>query len=252
MTAIQIIRRLVEDEFKKVKKFKIVNKTKGKTDRENKEHAFPGYADLHRLGVGIISDDQGVELDEENEKKKNCTKGSPYHDNKGRFVNPDKEGGSWSVANKSGKTGCKKGKARRPSGRQEKFTKLPCGRLDVDNPNRKAKNLCKGGKVEEVSGWEDKYKVFVDGIIEGTVEEEEFNISDEHIVLPHDPYEQAKKQQELEVIIKKLQSQLQKNKSSKADCGLSFADAKQIIIGLKLAQKGSTPEQERVKSLEQS
>jgi len=128
-----------------------VDKKKSKSTRERKRQIFPGYEEIDKLSYGITEieededdiDDQ-EELEEKREKKKNCTPGNPYFDKKGRFTNPNKEGGSWSIANKSSKSGCKKGKARRPSGRQEKFTKLPCGRLDVDSPNKKAPNKCKG------------------------------------------------------------------------------------------------------------
>ena len=233
------IKDIVEQELKNFKRIK--DTSRDESDTERKRRIFQ-HDDLDKLARGIVEEDE--ELEEKKEKKKNCSKGNPYHDSKGRLSSPESSGGSWSVANKSSKSGCKRGKAKRPSGRQERFTKLPCGRLDVDSPNKKAKNKCKGGSVEEGTlkelrgpRWLQQYQLFCEGVM-ADKPEEEFKIDHEHIELPHDPYEQAKKQQELEVIIKKLKHML-KNKKGQ-DCPLSYQDGLKIVRNLELAQKGSS------------
>jgi hypothetical protein len=245
-------------------------KTKRAADRrmtpsERQEEIFVGITPLRQLSVGIAEDlllgaaededeltaadeidwfgDDHLEEDEEEieeakEKKKNCEKGNPYHDKDGRFVDPNKEGGSWSIANKSSKGGCKRGKARRPSGRQERWRELPCGLVDVDNPNVKAKNKCKGGVVTEGKMlWEQKYQSFV---------EEQDSIHDEKVDVPTDPYEFAKLQQKNQVIIRSLKKQvLQAKKNNLKNCPLSYNDALLVIRSLELASKGKTINSEK-------
>jgi len=113
---------------------------------QNMENSFSvdcTYGDVR----DVMKDHPKEGLDEKKGKKKNCTPGNPYKDKRGRFVNPDDEGGSWSIGNKSKKKDCKKGKARRPRGKKELFAKLPCGRLDVDSAKVKAKYKCKDGEL---------------------------------------------------------------------------------------------------------
>jgi hypothetical protein len=239
------LKQMVEEELLEALKYNTLKKVKkqGKfsdeTPSEKRERIFPGSDDSRKLAVGITeTEEEEEELEEKKEKKKNCSAGSPYHGKDGRFVNPDKEGGSWSVANKSNKTDCKKGKSRRPSGRQERFTKLPCGRKDVDNPNVKAKNLCKGNPKES-KNWEDRYSLFLEGVDNSDA----LAASKEHIILPEDPYEQAKVQQKLEVIIKKLKKQLAKaSKTKSTSCPLSVVDAMELINNLELSSKGKLKE----------
>jgi hypothetical protein len=88
-----------------------------------------------------------------NEKKKPvpyCEPGNPFHDENGRFTDPDEKKGSmssgyWSTTNKKG---CRKGKMKRNSAnRSTQIAVKPCGRIEADNPNKKAKHRCKDGKA---------------------------------------------------------------------------------------------------------
>jgi hypothetical protein len=251
------LQKMIEEELQSalksntLKKLKKVNKFRDETPSEKRERIFPGSDDARKLAMGITEtdeDDEGIdyhkieepeeELEEKKEKKKNCSAGNPYHNSKGEWASPEGTAGSWSIANKSKKTNCKKGKARRPSGKKERFTKLPCGRADVDTPNKKAKNLCKGNPKES-KNWEDSYNIFLEGIDNSDA----LAASKEHIILPDDPYEQAKVQQKLEVIIKKLKKQLMKaSKTKSKSCPLSVVDAMELINNLELSSKGKLKE----------
>ena len=105
---------------------------------------LPGVAPLDDDDL----DDDGEEVEEGKKKKdgkKWCGPGQPYHDEDGKWVDPDTAPGSSSLA-KSG-ADCKHGQAKRPSSnRTERFTKVKCG--------RGSKYRCKDGseKWEFVTG----------------------------------------------------------------------------------------------------
>jgi len=101
-------------------------------DREDQQ--LKGFEELfHELGY-----DEQVEIEEEKEKKKRaaCLAGNPYHDKKGKFVNPYKAPGSWSIAaddrnkRKAKSTNCDRGQMRRAnSNRSMTMVKTgACGR----------------------------------------------------------------------------------------------------------------------------
>jgi len=78
------------------------------------------------------------------EKKKNCQPGQPYHSAKtGRFVDPYDEAGSWSIGKgKSSGDNCNWGQASRKSAnKSQQFVKRKCG--------RDAKYRCRDGSVKE-------------------------------------------------------------------------------------------------------
>ncbi len=78
------------------------------------------------------------ELDED--KKKLCRRGNAWKDAFGRF-STKKNAKSWSV--RVGGKDCQHGQTRM---NPRRWTKIPCGRKDRDNPNVKADYKCKDGK----------------------------------------------------------------------------------------------------------
>ncbi|MBT5653873.1 MAG: hypothetical protein HOI80_00025 [Alphaproteobacteria bacterium] len=248
---IRNLKQIIEEELREALKANNLKRWDDETPSEKRERLFPGSDDGRKLAMGITETDEEdeeidyhtidepeEELEEKKEKKKNCSPGNPYHNSKGEWTSPEGTAGSWSIANKSKKSGCKKGKARRPSGKKERFVKLPCGRLQIDNPNKKAKNKCKGG-TNEGKSWEEKFNLFVEGVDKVDA----LAASSEHIILPQDPYEQSKKQQKLEALIKKLKRQLAKaSKSKSKNCPMSVVDAMEIINSLELSSKGKLKE----------
>lgn len=252
------LRDIIIDEINKVKvdpKWIKLKKDK-ESPRKRRDDLFDGHDELTQLAHGIYQENEEdeCELEEEKEKTPGCTSGNPHHDKKGRFVDPNKEGGSWSLANKSQKSGCQRGKARRPSGRKQLFQSIPCGRVDVDDPNVKAKQKCKdkkNKKIKEHRGWQESYKLFVESVEGHHVigEEEEFKASEEHVVVPSSSYEFSKEKQELESAIKRLKQKLElAKKDGGGDCPLSYNDALTIVRNLKISQKGSTADQEAAKA----
>jgi hypothetical protein len=207
------------------------------SDRDRKESLFPGWEIFKQASNGIMESEEELE-EEKKEKKKFCTKGAPYHGKDGRFVDPNKEPGSVSIGNKSKKTGCKKGKAKRPAAnRGEQWTSIPCGRADVDSPNKKAKHKCKGG-LNEDDGWEGKYKEFVAETEYHSLGKE----SDEAVKVDLDSkYRIAKEFQEKQFLIKRLKLKIKEMEKTKAkSCPLSYASVLNIVRNLELAQKGSS------------
>ncbi len=84
---------------------------------------------------------------EKKQPKKQCNDGSPYHGDDGRFVNPDKEKGSYSMRKPTADSpdDCTWGKASRKSAnRSRQAVRQPCG--------RGAKHRCKDGTPK----WEAK------------------------------------------------------------------------------------------------
>lgn len=81
---------------------------------------------------------ENYELDED--KKKLCRKGNAWKDSLGRF-STKKNAKSWSV--RVGGKDCQHGQTRM---NPRRWTKIPCGRKDRDNPNVKADYKCKDGK----------------------------------------------------------------------------------------------------------
>ena len=120
---------------------------------------LPGYDSIKTLSKGIVEAKKPV--------KKNCRAYNPYHaGDDGKFVDPDKEKGSYSMA--SPDTGspknCTWGKAsRKSSNRSRQAVKQPCGRA--------GKYRCKDGseKWEESILSEDEVTMdtaYVRGIIQ--------------------------------------------------------------------------------------
>jgi hypothetical protein len=207
------------------------------SDRDRKEFLFPGWEVFKQTSNGIMESEEELE-EEKKEKKKFCVAGAPYHGKDGRFVDPNKEAGSVSSGNKSKKTGCNRGKAKRPAAnRGEQWTKKECGREDVDSPNKKAKYKCKGG-LSENEGWEEKYKEFV-----AEAESDELGkASDEAVRVDlDDKYEIAKEFQEKQFLIKQLKQNIKDMEKTKAkSCPLSYDRVLDIVRNLELAQKGSS------------
>ena len=125
------------------------------------------------VGLGDVS------LEEAKPKKKQCHSYSPWHGEDGRWVNPDKEAGSYSMAKPDGDSpdDCDHGKtSRKASNRSQQWVKKPCG--------RGAKHRCKDGsakweegrlidtdeasKVEE--GKQEQLEAFLSGVISRELE----------------------------------------------------------------------------------
>jgi len=107
---------------------------------EQDDTAFPGWdgrRGLKAMAHGIYEKDAP--------KKKNCIPGAVFHDEDGKFTDPTKEKGSWSIAvDGPHSSDCKSGQGRRnSSNRSVQFTRRRCGR----GPGGvgKAKYKCKDG-----------------------------------------------------------------------------------------------------------
>jgi hypothetical protein len=104
---------------------------------KRREDLFPGWKTQRQLAVGIY--------EKKKEKKKNCSKGAPYHDEDGEFSSKaNAKVYSLKFAGK-GEKDCKRGQAKMKNGK-ELFTKLPCGREDEEG-TKKAKYKCKDGEL---------------------------------------------------------------------------------------------------------
>ena len=119
-----------------------------------------GIYDLSELKEFI----EGLSVEESKGKKKLCRKGSPYHNSQGRF-STKKNAKSWSV--RVGGKNCKHGQRKQNPSR---WTRVPCGRADASDPNKKAANKCKDGSANEaveptnckITGKDSKYKQATD------------------------------------------------------------------------------------------
>ena len=101
-----------------------------------------------RKFAGVEDDDDGDLVEAGKKKKKWCGVGQKYHGLDGKWVDPDKEAGSSSES----ATGadCKTGKAARPNAsRQERFTKLGCGRGEQHRCKDGSKKWGKGAIRKE-------------------------------------------------------------------------------------------------------
>ena len=107
-----------------------------------------------------VEEEEGIE-EEKKKVKKNCHDYNPYHSaDDGKFVDPDKEKGSYSMAQGSGD--CTWGKSSRKSAnRSRQAVKQPCG--------RGAKYRCKDGSAKWESlnneGIEQQDAAYIRGII---------------------------------------------------------------------------------------
>jgi hypothetical protein len=136
---------LTEKQRKALARKKNQKKEKKETDLERRSRLFPGYEDLHQLQMGIMEEEDQLELEAKKKKKKNCSRGAPYHNANGEFSSK-RAAKSWSLKFASkGEKDCKGGQARVKDGK-ELFAKLPCGRGDEDG-NTKAKYKCKDGEL---------------------------------------------------------------------------------------------------------
>ncbi len=125
-----------------------------------------GLDDLRQLSVGI--------LEKKKEGKPACGPGNPYHDKDGRFTKAEKEPGSYSSGywNSKGSADCHRGKYKRSqANRRTQITKKPCGRLEKNNPNKKARHRCKDGKALWETIDDDHIKVHRDGLTDFLIDE---------------------------------------------------------------------------------
>ena len=146
-----------DDEYPSWKERKRLRKL-GKTEDGSWVH---GYDQLAALANGVVRADETKKP-----AKKNCHAYQPYHSaDDGRFVNPDKEKGSYSMAapDKDSPDDCTWGKSSRKSANKSRqAVKQPCG--------RGAKHRCKDGsaKWEEQlikDGVEEQDAAYIRGII---------------------------------------------------------------------------------------
>ena len=106
----------------------------------------PGYSELAALGKGHVGL-RDVALQEAKKTRKPwCHPYNPFHDEEGKFTNPEKHKGSASQEGPSSDSpaGCRHGQTRRSSAnRSTQATQRPCG--------RKGRYICKSGekKYEE-------------------------------------------------------------------------------------------------------
>ena len=121
------------------------------------------FAAGDKVQVQVVDDEEEEDGIEEEKKpaKKNCHDYNPYHSaDDGRFVDPDKEKGSYSMA--SGEGDCTWGKSSRKSpNRSRQAVKQPCG--------RGAKHRCKDGSPKweglKHEGIEQQDAAYIRGII---------------------------------------------------------------------------------------
>ena len=81
--------------------------------------------------IKIIKEELSKFLLEKKGKKVSCPgqPGNPFHSKStGRFVNPDKEAGSWSHREAPAGAKCRGQASRNSANRKQSFTKVPCGR----------------------------------------------------------------------------------------------------------------------------
>ena len=210
--AAQIKNRLIIKKKQDVKK----REDNKETDTERKRRIF-NHDDLDKLGRGIVEEDDEIEESNEN------------HDASGQF------------SSKSNAT-CKSSyftDKKRKSVNKSLSDKDDTGR-GKNKHKGKGRYVCKNNEPL----WQENYRMFCESVM-AEKPEEELSVDHEHIELPHDPYEQAKKQQELEVIIKKLRRALKNNKGK--DCPLSYEDGLKIVRNLELASKGSSEAEAQAK-----
>lgn len=192
---------------------------------ERKEAIFPGYETLRQLSKGIA---------EKKSKTPLCADGhNPYHSKDGRFSQGDDDG-SWSsgmsdyAARRQKTEKCARGQSAR-KGKQQRFTKIPCGRL---------------GRVKQKDGSPPTYYRCYDG---------KRVIPEENLKLPHKTGEidldelviqLGRKQRQLEKLTKEIE-QLKKSKCSRQ---MSVSQLTTALRGLALAEKGKTLTPETTKS----
>ena len=113
-----------------------------------------GYDQLKALGRGVVRADEA----KKKAPKKNCHAYQPYHAaDDGKFVDPDKEPGSYSMASPSPDSpeDCTWGKSsRKSSNKSRQAVKQPCG--------RGAKHRCKDGSAKWEEGLIDEDQMTVD------------------------------------------------------------------------------------------
>jgi hypothetical protein len=109
------------------------------------DESYPGKKELDQLSRGIV--------EKKKEEKPFCEPGNPWRNEDGEFTDPTKAKGSMSSGFWSGKkgNGCRTGKMRRSSANRStqmaKGQGRDCGRLEKDNPNKKAQFRCKDGSA---------------------------------------------------------------------------------------------------------
>jgi len=127
------------------------------------------FAPGDQVQVRVVDDEEEEEGIEEEKKavKKNCHDYNPYHSaDDGKFVDPDKERGSYSMAQGDGD--CTWGKSSRKSAnRSRQAVKQPCG--------RGAKHRCKDGSPKwegiEREGMGQQDAAYLRGIISQELEQ---------------------------------------------------------------------------------
>jgi len=96
------------------------------------------------IRIKIVSPGKDDDLIEKKDKKKNCTKGNPFHSKSGTWSSKS-DAASWSI--RTGGTDCEHGQLRQ---NPRRWLKRDCGRKHKDSPNIKAPYKCKTGKpIEE-------------------------------------------------------------------------------------------------------
>jgi|MDTB01.2.fsa_nt_gb hypothetical protein len=150
-----------------------------KPDRSSWVHGADELANggLAKGNVGLSN--VSLEESKSKNKKKQCHNYSPWHGKDGRFVNPDKEAGSYSMAKPDGQSpdDCDYGQtSRKSSNRSQQWVKRPCG--------RGAKYRCRDGSkkwqegrlidTEETSqvdeGKQEQLEAFLSGVISRELE----------------------------------------------------------------------------------
>ena len=148
-----------------------------KPDRSSWVHGSDELAKggLAKGSVGLSD----VSLEEAKSKKKQCHNYNPYHGEDGKFVDPDKSAGSYSMAKPDGQSpdDCDYGQtSRKSANRSQQWVKRPCG--------RGAKYRCRNGSekweegrlidTDETSqvdeGKQEQLEAFLSGVISRELE----------------------------------------------------------------------------------
>lgn len=123
-------------------------KIKESTQRE-KDEILPGWEEMQRLAHGIMQEDDEL-TEKEKKKKRNCSKGNPYHTGKdGRFTSKD-DAGSFSLSEPVRGRDCTSGQSSMPGRKivkKDRRLKPPrCGR-DKPDGSKKARRRCRDGSL---------------------------------------------------------------------------------------------------------
>ena len=122
-----------------------------------------GSVGLSFLYNGCIMED---EVDEDKEKKPNCSPGNPYHDKEtGKWTSKEKAG-SYSLSEPVKGRNCTSGQSKMPGRKIVKKDndvkpRARCGRVDAKNPDKKTKWKCSGGEALWEIGYIDGEECFI-------------------------------------------------------------------------------------------